>query len=120
MQAQYLSMWEASKVCSYSQEYLSLLSRRSLLKAEKRGNKWFTTVEWLNEYLADKKPGEVVSSQKETSHFFQEKRGGVFKKSRVIAVAVFIIFLSTVLAFDHMSSRIANLEERIALTAIKQ
>jgi len=42
---------EISGKCSYSQEYLSLLARRGELKAEKFGRNWYTTMDWLREYI---------------------------------------------------------------------
>lgn len=48
---QYISLQEATKFCEYSQEYLSLRARHGKLKAEKRGRNWFTTKEWLAEYI---------------------------------------------------------------------
>ncbi len=86
-------MWEASKVCSYSQEYLSLLSRRQLLKAVKKENKWLTTTQWLTEYLADKKPDEVIASREKAARLFEEKRGGIKREYVVIAIAVFSVLI---------------------------
>jgi len=50
--SEYISMFEASKLCSYSQEYLSLLARRGKLFAKKMGRNWYTTKTSLNEYLS--------------------------------------------------------------------
>ncbi|MFH1392655.1 MAG: hypothetical protein ABIG90_03210, partial [bacterium] len=47
----YISLLEANKLCSYSQEYLSLRARQGKLKAEKLGRNWFTTKEWLKKYV---------------------------------------------------------------------
>ena len=47
----YISLDEATKHCKYSQEYLSLRARQKKLKAVKLGRNWFTTKEWLSEYL---------------------------------------------------------------------
>ena len=41
----------AASMHSYSQEYLSLRARQGKLKAVKRGRNWFTTKEWLDEYI---------------------------------------------------------------------
>ena len=46
----YISLAEASKLCNYSQEYLSLRARQGKLKAIKQGRNWMTTQEWLDEY----------------------------------------------------------------------
>ncbi|MBI2068574.1 MAG: hypothetical protein HYT67_00490 [Candidatus Yanofskybacteria bacterium] len=47
----WMSMFEASSRCSYSQEYLSLLARRGKIFAQKIGRNWYTTEDSLNEYL---------------------------------------------------------------------
>jgi hypothetical protein len=61
MKKKLLSMSQASKVCPYEQGYLSLLARRGEMKAEKVGRNWYTTIEWLNEYLLEKKPGDMIN-----------------------------------------------------------
>jgi len=47
----FLKLSDAAKLCSYSQEYLSLLARRHELKAEKFGRNWYTRQEWLDVYV---------------------------------------------------------------------
>ena len=47
----YISLAEASELCEYSQEYLSLRARQGKLKAVKLGRNWVTTKEWLNDYI---------------------------------------------------------------------
>lgn len=47
----YISLQEAAKHCSYSQEYLSLRARQGKLRATKLGRNWVTTKKWLKEYL---------------------------------------------------------------------
>ena len=49
----FIRLSEAADKCNYSQEYLSLLARRNLLKAEKIGRNWFTKTEWLKNYIED-------------------------------------------------------------------
>jgi len=46
-----LSLSEASKITPYSQEYLSLLSRKGALAAFKKGRNWVVTKTELNRYL---------------------------------------------------------------------
>jgi len=48
----YISLAEAAEICSYSQEYLSLRARQHKLQAIKMGRNWFTTREWLDEYIS--------------------------------------------------------------------
>lgn len=114
MNTEYLSMWDASKLCSYSQEYLSLLSRRGLLKAEKKGHKWLTTISWLNEYLADKKPDEVIVSLGKTSQLSEEKRSELSGKSWMMAITLTISFalIVAVVILSQMSNRISELEAK--------
>jgi hypothetical protein len=59
-----LSMSEASKISPYEKGYLSLLARRGELQAQKMGRNWYTTVEWLNEYLRNKKPSQIIDAEK--------------------------------------------------------
>jgi hypothetical protein len=47
----YISLYEATEYCDYSQEYLSLRARQGKLKSVKFGRNWVTKKEWLDEYL---------------------------------------------------------------------
>lgn len=47
----YISLSEATKLCKYSQEYLSLRVRQGKLKGVKFGRNWVTTKEWLDNYI---------------------------------------------------------------------
>lgn len=60
-----ISMKEAARISPYQQGYLSLLARRGELRAEKVGRNWFTTIDWLNEYIEEKKPDKVIAGQAE-------------------------------------------------------
>lgn len=55
-----ISMAEASKITPYEQDYLSLMARRGMIRAEKIGKKWYTKVSWLNEYLSKSRPEDVI------------------------------------------------------------
>ncbi|GEM_PF-1761254 len=48
---EYISLQEASNLCPYSQEYLSLRARQGKLKAVKLGRNWVSTKNWLHEYI---------------------------------------------------------------------
>ncbi|HEY4509534.1 MAG TPA: helix-turn-helix domain-containing protein [Candidatus Paceibacterota bacterium] len=50
--SEYISLQEAARLCSYSQEYLSLRARQGKLKALKLGRNWVCTKEGLEEYIA--------------------------------------------------------------------
>jgi len=46
----YISLKEAVKYCSYSQEYLSLRARQGKLRAIKIGRNWVTKKNWVKKY----------------------------------------------------------------------
>lgn len=50
MDSDYITLHQATKFCSYSQDYLNLRARQKKLKAIKIGRNWVTTREWLDEY----------------------------------------------------------------------
>ena len=47
----YISLHEAAKLTSYSQDYISLLCRQKKLKGIKMGRNWVTTKEWVESYI---------------------------------------------------------------------
>lgn len=47
----FISLAEAAKLTSYSQDYISLLCRQGKLRAEKLGRNWVTTKEWVYSYI---------------------------------------------------------------------
>ncbi|OGC25218.1 cell filamentation protein Fic [candidate division WOR-1 bacterium RIFOXYB2_FULL_42_35] len=51
LEEKYVPLSEATKYCSYSQEYLSLLSRRGKLEAIKFDRNWYTTKKAIAKYL---------------------------------------------------------------------
>jgi len=63
MPDKYISLIEASKLCSYSQGYLSLRARQGKLKAVKLGRNWVTTQEWLREYIEEVQ-GQIKGEEK--------------------------------------------------------
>lgn len=101
-------MAEAANICTYDQEYLSLLARRGLLRAEKIGKKWYTTREWLNEYLREKRPNEIIpKEQKEGKRIFGVPR--VFRWSLILVSVVVIIGISS---YWYTARRINQLEQK--------
>ncbi|MEK7582293.1 MAG: helix-turn-helix domain-containing protein, partial [Patescibacteria group bacterium] len=76
----YISMLEASKLCSYSQEYLSLLARRGKIVAKKIGRNWFIAKSALDEYLQKQSivislPKSFFTNQNIPTDFKSEKFG---------------------------------------------
>ena len=59
-QAKFISLFEASEKCEYSQEYLSLRARQGKLKSKKIGRNWYTTESWLHEYLKNYSGSKIV------------------------------------------------------------
>jgi hypothetical protein len=116
MSEKYLTMHEASKLCSYDQEYLSLLARRGQLQATKIGKKWFTTVEWMNEYLKEKKPNDLIEysdNQKEveTDKIIIKKEN--YQKIWWISIIVGVgLILSVLISYQLISNKLSQLEER--------
>src|SRR3989338_6010634 len=51
IEKKYISLREASSRIPYSQDYLRLLIRLGYLQGIKLGRNWFTTGEWVEEYL---------------------------------------------------------------------
>ncbi|KKU95292.1 MAG: Fic family protein, partial [Parcubacteria group bacterium GW2011_GWA1_48_11b] len=47
----YITLAEASGFCLHSQDYLKLRARQGKLRAVKIGRNWFTTRDWLTEYI---------------------------------------------------------------------
>jgi hypothetical protein len=104
----FISLKDAVEMCSYSQEYLSLLARRGLLKAKKINNVWHTKESWLKKYIQKK-------SVQEKKEFAGEKiivlknnqnRKGVrnFLFFIFISLLIFFIFL----LFDFSAFRDKN------------
>jgi len=61
----YITLTDASKLCDYSQEYLSLRARQGKLKAVKQGRNWVTTKEWLDKYIQEFSEVEEIESEVE-------------------------------------------------------
>jgi len=51
LKVDYLSLQDASELCNYSQEYLSLRARQGKIKAIKIGRNWVTTKKWVEDYI---------------------------------------------------------------------
>jgi hypothetical protein len=109
MEKQYLSMAEMSKICPYEQDYLSLLARQGKLGAKKIGKKWFTTAEWVNKYLSEKKPGEVVRVSDGKSQLNQNKK---IKYSWLVFGVSVMIFFMAFFVFQRVDYKISELESK--------
>ena len=114
MKTRYLSMAEAAKICPYEQGYLSLLARRGELKAEKNGRNWYTTVEWLNEYIRKKKPNAEII--REHHHRDKDK---ITKKEKNLFKVVWIwltittaIIIVGVFVFGEFYDRVNEIEDQ--------
>src|SRR3989344_8139046 len=71
----FISLLTASAKCDYSQEYLSLRARQGKRKSKKLGRNWFTTEEWLNEYLRSPLNGKIKDD-----FYLKQDSEFVFKK----------------------------------------
>lgn len=68
----FIPLSEAAKRSGYTPEHLNLMSRKGILQAQKIGRNWYTTEEWLNEFLDEvsakkdgEKAGKIKISRKE-------------------------------------------------------
>lgn len=104
-------MAEATNICTYDQEYLSLLARRGLLQAEKIGKKWYTTRHWLNDYLRENRPNEIIKPAKKVQEGSVRFFGGsrIFKWS---LVAVFAVVIVWIYSYWYIARRINQLEQK--------
>jgi hypothetical protein len=116
MDKKYLSMAQAAEISPYEQEYLSLLARRGEMRAEKIGRNWYTTIEWLNEYLKEKKPSDVIISEEKLEKGVEEK---IIKREKNVfqIVLVWVIFTSLAVAigffvFNKISKRLDGVEQK--------
>jgi hypothetical protein len=109
MEKQYLSMAEMSKICPYEQDYLSLLARQGKLEARKIGKKWFTTAEWVNKYLSEKKPGEVVKVNEKKNHLDRNKK---IKYSWLVFGMSVLIFIMAFFVYQRVDYKISELESK--------
>jgi len=48
---EYIPLCEASRQSGYTPEYLNSLARKGKLKAEKIGRNWYTTLDWLDDFV---------------------------------------------------------------------
>ena len=111
-------MAEAAKLCPYEQDYLSLLARRKQLKAAKIGRKWYTTVEWINDYLKDKKPEHIIpesNKEKKQARVEVAPLSNRFFTKPTIALLIalgFIILVSVAIAYNSIFSKVNELEKK--------
>jgi hypothetical protein len=89
-------MSEAAKMTPYAQDYLSLLCRREQLQGKKIGRKWYTTVEWINDYLKEMRPNEVIESRVKNQESRinsnikeRHKKRGIFENGLILKPLVF-------------------------------
>ncbi|MCX6765149.1 MAG: hypothetical protein NT148_01265 [Candidatus Nealsonbacteria bacterium] len=89
----YISLMDASKLCDYSQEYLSLRARRGKLKSLKQGRNWVTTKEWLDEYIkkTEKYKEELVKKNRDKEIFFKIKTAPFSLNNKILKKPVSIL-----------------------------
>ncbi len=107
-------MAEASKICPYEQEYLSLLARRGELQAEKKGRNWYTTIEWLNEYIEKKKPNVdlIAESLPQEKEKINKKEKSLFRIIWIWLAITTAIIVVVFFVFQKFSNRINAIEKQ--------
>lgn len=88
-----IPMAEAARITPYEQEYLSLMARRGMIRAEKVGNKWYTKVSWLNEYLSQTKPEAMIPKETKKEKKRNWKKWVLVLAAVVVALGLFFWFL---------------------------
>ena len=126
MAEKYISLKEATKYCSYSQDYLKLRARQGKLKSIKLGRNWFTTKEWIEEYIrkVSKHSRHPLSPQVLAGErIFRDQRRPAasvkispFKLGPLIFIlvlvgSVIILVLAGVLNFDIFAGHLGWIEE---------
>ena len=84
---EYISLSQASKLCSYSTEYLGLRARQKKLKAKRIGNRWVTTTDWLLDYV------HSVERLKENQKILPQPQRTHLSPFRVFQASVFVSFV---------------------------
>jgi hypothetical protein len=112
MEKDLLSMSQATQFCNYSQDYLSLLARRGVLEAKKIGRKWYTTRDWLNEYLKVTRPNELITQNEEET---QSESVHILKSPQILKwslVAMSVLLAIVAFSFWNTARRINQLEQK--------
>jgi hypothetical protein len=97
--SEYISLEEATRLCSYSQEYLSLRARQGKLKSVKFGRNWVTKKEWLEEYV--RKAEEYKNNKNHSQRFVSPPKNLPIEKTLVLRFG-FITALALVLLIAGM------------------
>ena len=80
----FISLAEASRSSPYSRDYLSFLVRKGKLKARKIGRDWFTTREWVEDYIQRHGRGEDRKSAAFNESIPKKKEKRVLLKTNVL------------------------------------
>ncbi|MDD5032958.1 MAG: hypothetical protein PHC85_02505, partial [Candidatus Pacebacteria bacterium] len=104
-----ISLKHAAKNYGYTQQHLGLLCRRGELKSMRIGKKWFTKIEWMEEYL--KKVEEQYNSQE--NYFTVNKNSFDSPSSKSVSVSSYFlpkaaIVFSSLLIFFFFSQADAS------------
>ncbi|MFH1457022.1 MAG: collagen-like protein, partial [Patescibacteria group bacterium] len=112
----FISLADASKKCNYSQEYLSLLARKNLLKAEKLGRNWFTKFEWLQEYIEDHPAdmkgnikGELFGAPVLKNNFLEKVNKKPYKINIIYSIDRLVYFVKKLFSQPILACCIAGL-----------
>ena len=101
----YISLAEAAKLTNYSQDYISLLCRRRKMKGEKLGRNWFTTKEWIDDYInRTNGSGEIIipvrvenaseNAAKANDANQESADSFLLTKKLILATIIFSVFIS--------------------------
>jgi hypothetical protein len=123
---EFISLQEATKLCDYSQEYLSLRARQGKLKAVKIGRNWVTKKEWLQEYLAKVKEYnndiierrvKTVEPPQELAKVIESLKGANFvfdlqvRTGLVLGLALVLLMFGIVFGKDNIKSAFEDVRD---------
>lgn len=82
MDQNYISLSEAAKLTSYSQDYISLLCRQKKMGGMKMGRNWVTTKQWVQEYEEKTKEKSVANCKTKKIKKTEIKKNKISQKKK--------------------------------------
>lgn len=73
---EYITLFQAAKLCPYSEPYLRLRARQGKLKSIKLGKKWATTAQWVKDYTEKANEWKERLTAKKMAAMFANNQNG--------------------------------------------
>ena len=107
----FISLAEASKLCSYSQDYISLLARRGLIGADKMGRNWVITRRALFDYI-EKNSADKKGNKK--GRLVAEEKVRLFIQNNVLTIQISELIVKLNNSVKRQLSRLPEIRQKIA------